>query len=351
MEAPGRQCPGVSIRFSKLRIAPMSTSEQNINHTQMKKIIIILLAVFGLFSCSNQEREFPDFDYTAVYFPLQFPVRTLVLGHDRIDNSLDNALTFNVGVSIGGMYENTRDWYVDVIWDETLDDDTIISGTDTLKFLPQSYIKSMDPTIPGKVVIPSGSFNGLIEFQLTDAFLNDPLAHTNKYVIPLRITDSDADSILTGLSIAEPGVKASILKNSLWDAGALPRHYTLFMIKYVNMYHAEYFQRGQDVTYDAGGNVIQTNKYHEKYLVENNIVKLTTEGRYKNSTNALGSSSGSALLTFNGSTITVSAPENSTDTITGTGTFYDIDAQQAEEWGDPAKKFQTMYLHYEYYVS
>ena len=46
----------------------------------MKKILVILTLVTGLIACENQKNEFPDFDYTAGYFPYQYPVRTLVLG-------------------------------------------------------------------------------------------------------------------------------------------------------------------------------------------------------------------------------------------------------------------------------
>ena len=42
-------------------------------------------------SCYNSEHEFPDFEGgTTAYFAYQFPVRTLVLGNDIYDNTLDN---------------------------------------------------------------------------------------------------------------------------------------------------------------------------------------------------------------------------------------------------------------------
>ncbi|MEL7119067.1 MAG: hypothetical protein AAFO07_06490, partial [Bacteroidota bacterium] len=68
------------------------------------KIFVLVLVLIGTLGCDNQDISFDDFDYTAVYFPFQSPLRTLVLGEDRIDNTLDNQLKFNIGVSIGGLY-------------------------------------------------------------------------------------------------------------------------------------------------------------------------------------------------------------------------------------------------------
>jgi hypothetical protein len=46
----------------------------------MKKLLLILPLIIGLTSCSNFEKDHPDFAYTTGYFPYQYPVRTLVLG-------------------------------------------------------------------------------------------------------------------------------------------------------------------------------------------------------------------------------------------------------------------------------
>ena len=174
--------------------------------------LLIIAAILG--ACENQEIEFPDFDYTAVYFPVQFPVRTLNLGEARFDNSMDRDLNFDIGVAIGGMYSNDRDWSVGFVVDETLCD----SLDNEVLPMPQSYY-SIDPD--ADVTIPSGSFSGLINIQLTDAFLSDPLAVGNHYVIPLRITNTDADSILTGLPLVpSPDKRIS----SHWDPSSFHSH-------------------------------------------------------------------------------------------------------------------------------
>ena len=73
------------------------------------KFLSILCAGFSLLtlnSCHNQEVEFPDYDYSAVYFAYQTPVRTIVLGEDIYDTSLDNQHKLKIYAAMGGVYEN-----------------------------------------------------------------------------------------------------------------------------------------------------------------------------------------------------------------------------------------------------
>src|SRR5690606_1581553 len=131
-----------------------------------------------------------------------------------------------------------------------------------IKILPPEYY-TLSPA--DKITIPSGSFNGLVLVQLTDAFLDDPLAIGANYVIPLRLTDTDADSILRGMPAI--GVDNPDRNEPTdWEAGALPKDYVLFGIKYINPYHGNYFHRGKDVTLDGSGNPVSTVVYHQKYV-------------------------------------------------------------------------------------
>ena len=69
-------------------------------------------------SCYNADKEFPDFDGgTKAYFAYQNPIRTLVLGNDIYDNSLDNAHKCRIWATMGGAYGG-RDAVVSVIIDE-----------------------------------------------------------------------------------------------------------------------------------------------------------------------------------------------------------------------------------------
>ena len=73
-------------------------------------------------SCYNADHEFPDYEGgTTAYFAYQFPVRTLVLGNDIYDNTLDNAHKCQIWSTMGGAYGG-RDAYVDVVVDESLCD-------------------------------------------------------------------------------------------------------------------------------------------------------------------------------------------------------------------------------------
>ena len=58
-----------------------------------------------LASCYNADKEFPDYqDGTTAYFAYQYPIRTLVLGNDIYDNTLDNAHKCRIWSTMGGAY-------------------------------------------------------------------------------------------------------------------------------------------------------------------------------------------------------------------------------------------------------
>lgn len=308
---------------------------------RMKKILYLLIILTIIVACENQENKFPDFDYNAVYFPVQYPVRTLSLGNDDIDNSLDKELKFNIGVSIGGMYENTRDWTVDYIVDETLCD----SLDNNVMPLPSSYYTL---TPENQVTIPKGSFSGLILVQLTEDFLSDSLATGNHYVIPLRITSSSADSILSGLPLIPDADKRIA---SEWDAGTPPKDFTLFMVKYVNEMHGKYLKRGVDYTTNVFGKNIDTTSYHAQYVEEDEVVSLATIGRYVVQTNYMGGNSGdtySIKLTSDPTSgaVVVETSESSDYTVPvpGSGNY----VFGGDTWG--GRDRDVIYLNYRYTV-
>ena len=68
-------------------------------------------------SCYNSDRDFPDYeDGTTAYFAYQYPVRTLILGNDIYDNTLDNAHKCQIWSTMGGAYGG-RDAVVDIAVD------------------------------------------------------------------------------------------------------------------------------------------------------------------------------------------------------------------------------------------
>src|SRR6187431_3292811 len=71
-------------------------------------------------SCENQEIEFPDYDKSTVYFAYQYPVRTIVLGEDIYDTSLDNEHKCEIYATMGGVYDNNKKIDVEIAVDNTL---------------------------------------------------------------------------------------------------------------------------------------------------------------------------------------------------------------------------------------
>lgn len=309
----------------------------------MKKYISYLYLIILLstvMSCENQENNFPNYKYTSVYFPYQYPVRTLILGDDELtDTENDNKLKFRIGLTLGGLYKNTQDRNVEYSIDETLTDSLFTQDGFKILALPRNYYNLPES---GTIVIPKREMQGYIDVQLTEDFLNDPFADTVKYVIPLRIISAQADTVLRGKSaLLTPD---SRIKS---DWSILPKDFTVFGIKYINPYHGTYLYRGMDV-YTNGtteNNMIYTNKFVEKTEVTNlntfskNQVKFTTMLR------RAGGSPGSLsmILTFdeNGNCI-ISSDAKSKAVVSGTGKF----VKEGDIWG--GKKRNAIYLTYNF---
>ncbi len=307
----------------------------------MKKILILLLLASVISACENQDSEFQDFDYNAVYFPVQYPVRTLSLGNDVIDNSLDKELKFHIGVTIGGMYENNKNWTVDYVVDESLCD----SLDNDVRPLPSEWY-TLEPE--NQVTIPAGSFTGLILVQLADDFLYDSLSTGNHYVIPLRITSSNADSILSGSPSTSNPDK---LVKSDWEAGAPPKDFTLFMVKYVNEYHGKYLKRGVDYGQDVFGNNIDTTTYHARYVEQDDVVSLETSARYSVETDYIGAKAGDGnsfrlVVDPESGEVRIERVEDAKYKIAGTGTGEFVPG--GDSWGGEER--DVFYLSYKYRV-
>jgi hypothetical protein len=315
----------------------------------MRNIFICIVLIIGLAGCENQEQVFPDYDLQAVYFPIQLPIRTLSLGEDRVDNTLDKEHKFDIGVSIGGMYENKKNWTVDYVVDTSLTENAMNGTGAPLISLPANYY-TLNPL--NTVIIPKGSFNGLIRVELTDDFFNDTLSLTGQYVIPLRITGTSADSVLSGKQ-AKPGI-ADRRVLSDWESGKAPKDWVLYGIKYVNAYHGTYLHRGRDII-SNGGVPTDTVVFRNRYVERDITYLLTTTGLLSVATNGIGNktsktgkySMGLAFANSQGASgsIIISPRAGSTYVVTGTGEYYDI-ANSIESW--TGLVWQSMYLNYTY---
>lgn len=299
----------------------------------MKKLLLILIIVSSLISCSNQENDFPDFDYTTGYFPYQFPVRTLVLGNYIYDNSNDNDYRFVVSTAMGGVYDNRVDRLFNFTVDETLCVDAYFEDGSIVRALPSDYYQLSNPS---KIVIPAGKMSGGVVIQLSEAFFNDPLAIKKTYVLPLRITSvANIDSLLQGFSTSlNPDRRLA----SQWAVA--PKDFTMFAVKFVNPYHGSYLMRGK-ASVTENGVSLGDSTYQSKsgHIEHDEVVFLNTEGRsqVKLGTSSFKSKeiSGSFELILNftsdeydtqgGVDCTIEAVENSPYTVTGTGKYV-IDA-------------------------
>lgn len=280
-------------------------------------------------SCENFDVDHPDFDYTAGFFPYQYPVRTLVLGDYIYDNSNDNNHKFVISVAMGGVYANDKDRVFEFRVNNDLCDNALFEASgDTIRAMPQDYYTLSSDN---EIVIPKGKFNGGVEVQLTDAFFNDPVAITSGYVVPLELMgSSDVDRILVGSSAsqdADPRVPAQ------WSE--LPKDFTMFAVKYINEYHGTYFHYGQSVVKDASGTVIEDTTYQAKYVEQNETLRLVTTGRYQVSLNSflhsnIMSANVDMILSFDGNNCSITPAEGSPYSISGTGVF----KSKAYTWGN-----------------
>lgn len=309
------------------------------------KSLLAIIAITMFSACHNQPWEFPDFDYTTVYFAYQSPVRTIILGDDVYDNSLDNEHKCLIMASMGGVYENMNDITIDVVVDNSLCDSLkfeTAEGEDVIAMPANYYSLASDM----KIVIPKGKVMGGIEVQLTDAFFADTLSLKNTYVIPLRMTNVvNADSILQGASELEsPDSRVAA------DWVTVPKDYILYAVKYINQWHGNYLRRGQTLVTGKNGNsgLDTTIVYHEKYVEWNEVVASFSTAYKSNriplKTRVRGDLANIPFelsLTFddNGK-CTVNSLADSVYTVNGSGEF----VLKGDIWGD--EKRDVLYLNY-----
>lgn len=279
-------------------------------------------------SCENPANDFPDFEYTAGYFPYQYPVRTLVLGNYIYDNSNDNNHRFVVSTAMGGVYKNTSDRIFHFVVDESLCQDAYFENGDIIRPLPASYYQLSDPD---KIVIPAGEMNGGVGVQLSEAFFNDPLAIKKAYVLPLRITGvTNLDTLIQGVALSPVSDRRIPMQ---WSVA--PKDFTMFAVKFVNPYHGRYLMRGKATVMENGASLSDsTYRSASGYVEQDAIVSLTTESRTKVSMSSTFKTlliPGSFDLTLNFATdeydieggvpCTVEAPAGAPYTVTGSGKY------------------------------
>ena len=300
----------------------------------MKKVFLIAFVFLAVLTACNKDWEFDDYKFTTVYFPYQSPVRTLVLGEDTYDNTLDNQHKFKIMATMGGVYENKKNVTINVEVDNSLAERLRFETAtgDSVYALPDNYYALPKDK---KIEIKPGEVMGGIEVQLTDAFFQDPRSVKKTFVIPMRIISvSGADSVLRGKSeMASPDRR----KASDW--AVRPKDYVLYAIKYINPYHGTYLRRGVDEVKGVGNTALDTNViYHAQYVEKDELANLVTLSLNKAALSLNAKNKGNVnqpfqvILNFdNQGKVTVSKPDTVTMyTVSGTGDF----VKKGDTWGN-----------------
>lgn len=301
-------------------------------------------------SCYNADQEFPDYEGgTTAYFAYQYPVRTLVLGNDIYDNTLDNQHKCQIWSTMGGAYGG-RNAYVEIAVDESLCNNLWFVDDGGNPFTPVLPMPSSYYNLSSNEIAYKGDSRGYVEVQFTDAFFNDPKSVESTYVIPLVMKSvKGIDQILTGT----PRQGFTPVRQNLEEWATVPKDYVLYCVRYMNPWQGKYIRRGVDNVTEKGVTKTIVRKdfslfnsdlehYKENPVNQNDeICGITT----KNMSQAIfpvsfktsgASISCNLILTFNGNNCTISTDDEDV-TATGSGEFIAKGTERPEykdyQWG------------------
>ena len=291
------------------------------------------LSSFLLTSCYNADKEFPDYEGgTTAYFAYQNPVRTLILGNDIYDNTLDNEHKCRIWATMGGAYHG-RDAVATIVVEESLCNNLYFTDEggnpdEPVRPMPTSHYRLLSNTIP---------YNG-------DSSVKD------YYVIPIRMMEvTGIDHILSGTP--REGLDPSRTNTEDWEV--LAKDYVLYCVKYMNPWQGKYIRRGIDQVTEKG--VLSTVVRRDVSLVNSDLEHYKEnpvnqndeicEIKTKNMSQAIFpvqfKTSGASIqcnliLTFNGDQCTISTDDKDV-TATGSGEFIAKGTERSEykdfQWG------------------
>ena len=263
----------------------------------MKRILFLLgIGLIFFASCEPYEDYLFDYEYAVVYFPIQQPLRSVVASND---------MKIEFGAVLGGKRVNDKDEIVHYRIDpELLNNVQLFGAPLPFTLLPEDYYTLSDER---EIIIPAGSFQGAVEMYLDSTkFVEDPDAIYNTYALPIVIESSSTDSIL-GWNI-DP---------TSGDTIALPKDYSVIVIKYINHYHGYYYHKGRNIIFNDSGEAVDTITYSNVELTRNEAWMLSTSAGAKVLTSGLGHLATGTLGTFgaelaiSGSQVTVNNTEGS----------------------------------------
>lgn len=301
------------------------------------------VVLVSLTSCTNQDAEFDNFEYKSAYFAYQFPIRTITLGEDIFDTTLDNQHKCKIMGTLGGVYSNDSDVTIDIAVANTLPAGFLFNaGQNEIVAMPSSYYTLSS----NQIVIPKGQITGGIEVQLSDAFFADPLSIKNTYVIPIEMKKVvNADTILSGKALV-----SNPLKPLSTDWSVTPKDYILYAVKYVNRWDGIYLRRGKDIIKGNNGNtsldkVVARHKEFVEYDEVNRINTKSLTGIDFPVTvkDAFGVNINfNLILTFDSENNCTVSGNSNLFTASGTGKF--VKKGEKNSWG--SKDRDALYLDY-----
>ena len=211
---------------------------------QLKDIAVLVFTVMLLpiaIACGGDDAKEgdknsatnPENSDTYVYFIRPYPVRTIVLG----TNTLDNEHKYEIIATIGGNTYKSIKGYVELAVDESLVKNLYMEdGITPVKAMPRNYYNLSSSTIG----FDNASSAGVI-VDLSDAFFKDPDAVKNTYVIPLVMKNQmGLGKIKTGK--LKEGQSGSRTNPNVWDEQ--PMDFVLSCVKYINKYSGIWLTNG-----------------------------------------------------------------------------------------------------------
>ena len=311
----------------------------NMKKANLYSILLAGIAVLGITSCENGDAEFPNYDRSAVYFAHQTPVRTLVMGEDTYDTSLDNAHKCKIYATMGGAYAGSGSTVIDIMVDNELCDNLYFAdGVTPVRPMPSNYYTLSSEQI---TLNEFENLMGAVEVTFSNEFFDDPASTSNNYVIPLRMTHvENADSILQGVP---KEANAAWTNADMWDTA--PKNYVLYCVKYINKWDAIYLRRGIDQITENGNTT--TNVRHEFYMEDDEQCDVNTRNLHTAvfpvSTTIDGAPvTCDLLLAFNDNDECTITSGTEGFTASGTGKFV-VDGEK-QSWGN--KDRDALYLDY-----
>ena len=303
-------------------------------------ILLAGITALGITSCENGDAEFPNYDNSAVYFAHQTPVRTLVMGEDTYDTSLDNDHKCKIYATMGGAYAGSGSTVIDIMVDNELCDNLYFAdGVTPVRPMPANYYTLSSEQI---TLNEFENLMGAVEVTFSDAFFEDPASIENTYVIPLRMVNVvNADSILSGVPRTP---NAAWTNSAMWDTA--PKNYVLYCVKYINKWHATYLRRGIDQITENGSTT--TNVRHEQYIEDDEICNVTTKDLHTaifpvSTTVGQETLTCDLVLTFNDNDECTITSGTEGFTASGNGKFV-VDGDKAS-WGNEEDR-NALYLDY-----